>query len=313
MKNLQGKVAFITGAASGIGLGIAKACGRAGMKVVIADIRQKAIDEALPFFKEKGWPVMGVQLDVTDREAYARAADEVEKTFGNIHVLVNNAGVEAPMGPLWKNTFKDYDFIMGVSFTGIINGILTILPRILAHGEEGHVVSTASQSGLYVVPGAALYCAIKAGTVGLMETLACDLKGTNVGASAFCPGPVVGNLSATSKEVRPPELQNDNQETVAPPPPPPTNMEKNAPMFDFSKLLMTAEEAGERVVRGIRRGDLYILTHPEFRESMQEKMEAILRAYPDQPLKPEFRQAFSFLTQNPIYKTQTQVPGPDWN
>jgi NAD(P)-dependent dehydrogenase (short-subunit alcohol dehydrogenase family) len=313
MKNLQGKVAFITGAASGIGLGIAKACGRAGMKVVIADIRQKAIDEALPFFKEKGWPAMGVQLDVTDREAYARAADEVEKTFGNIHVLVNNAGVEAPMGPLWKNTFKDYDFIMGVSFTGIINGILTILPRILAHGEEGHVVSTASQSGLYVVPGAALYCAIKAGTVGLMETLACDLRGTNVGASAFCPGPVVGNLSATSKEVRPPELQNESQETVAPPPPPPTNMEKSSPMVDFSKLLMTAEEAGERVVRGIRRGDLYILTHPEFRESMQEKMEAILRAYPDQPLKPEFRQAFSFLTQNPIYKTQTQVPGPDWN
>jgi NAD(P)-dependent dehydrogenase (short-subunit alcohol dehydrogenase family) len=136
MENLQGKVAFVTGSASGIGLGIAKACGRAGMKVVIADVRQKAIDEVLPFFKEKGWPVLGVQLDVTNREAYIKAADYVESVFGKIHVLVNNAGVEAPMGPLWKNTFKDADFITGVSFTGIINGILIILPRILAHGEE---------------------------------------------------------------------------------------------------------------------------------------------------------------------------------
>ena len=306
MENLQGKVAFVTGAASGIGLGIAKACGRAGMKVVIADVRQKAIDEVLPFFQEKGWPVLGVQLDVTNREAYAKAADKVEAEFGNIHVLVNNAGVEAPMGPLWKNTFKDYDFIMGVSFTGIINGILTILPRILAHGEGGHVVSTASQSGLYVVPGAALYCAIKAGTVGLMETLACDLRGTNVGASAFCPGPVIGNLSATSKEVRPPELQ-------AAPPPAPRHMDAEAPKYDFSKMLMTAEECGERVVRGIKRNDLYILTHTEFKESMEHKLEAIKRAYPDQPMNPDFRQAFSFLTQNPVYDTQTQVPGPDWN
>jgi NAD(P)-dependent dehydrogenase (short-subunit alcohol dehydrogenase family) len=311
MENLQGKVAFVTGSASGIGLGIAKACGKAGMKVVIADVRQKAIDEVLPYFQERGWPVLGIQLDVTNREAYIKAADKVEEVFGKIHVLVNNAGVEAPMGPLWKNTFKDYDFITGVSFTGIVNGILIILPRILAHGEGGHVVSTASQSGLYVVPGAALYCAIKAGTVGLMETLACDLRGTNVGASAFCPGPVIGNLSATSKEVRPPELQNDA--TEAAPPPPPPRFDPNGPKYDFSKMLMTAEECGERVVRGIRRNDLYILTHPEFRQSMQDKFEAISRAYPDQPLNPDFRQAFSFLTQNPVYETQTQVPGPDWN
>lgn len=313
MENLEGKVAIVTGAASGIGLGIAKACGRAGMKVVIADVRQKAIDEVIPYFKEKGWPVLGVQLDVTDREAYAKAADKVEEVFGKIHVLINNAGVEAPMGPLWKNTFKDADFITGVSFTGVINGIITVVPRILKHGEGGHVVSTASQSGMYVVPGAALYCAIKAGIIGLMETLACDLKGTNVGASAFCPGPVLGNLSATSKEVRPDTLKNDNAPAAAKPVAPPPAPPKGSPMVDFSKMLMSAEEAGERVVRGIRRNDLYIFTHTEFKQSMQERMEAILRAYPDQPINPDFRQAFSFLTHNPIYETQTQVPGPDWN
>ncbi|HHT16427.1 MAG TPA: SDR family NAD(P)-dependent oxidoreductase, partial [Papillibacter sp.] len=98
MKDLSGKVAFITGAASGIGLGIAKACGEAGMKVVIADLRKNAIDEVIPYFEERGWPVHGIELDVTNREAYAKAADEAEAVFGKIHVLVNNAGVEVKMG-----------------------------------------------------------------------------------------------------------------------------------------------------------------------------------------------------------------------
>ena len=135
MKNLEGRVAFITGAASGIGLGIAKACGKAGMKVIIADVRQQAIDEVLPYFQEKGWPVHGIQLDVTDREAYAKAADEAESVFGKIHLLVNNAGVEVPARPLWESTFEDCDFIVGVNIQGILNGIITILPRMLKHGE----------------------------------------------------------------------------------------------------------------------------------------------------------------------------------
>jgi NAD(P)-dependent dehydrogenase (short-subunit alcohol dehydrogenase family) len=309
MEQLTGKVALITGAASGIGLGIAKACGRAGMKVVIADMRQAAIDEALPFFKEKGWPVHGIKLDVTDREAYAKAADEVESVFGNIHVLVNNAGVEAPMGPVWNNSFKDCDFIVGVNIMGILNGIITIVPRILKHGEGGHVVSTASQSGLSVVPGAALYCMTKAGVIGLMETLASDLKGTNVGASAFAPGPVVGNLGASSKEVRPESLKNDNPSA----PPPPRKIETGsgeAP--DFSKMFMTAEEAGERVIRGIRRNDLYIFTHAEFKDGVRAKTEALLRAFPDQPQNEEFKKMFSFLTYNPVYESQTTPGGPDW-
>lgn len=312
MENLNGKVAFITGAASGIGLGIAKACGRAGMKVVIADVRLKAIDEVLPFFKEKGWPVHGIQLDVTDREAYAKAADEAEAVFGKIHVLVNNAGVEVPFGPLWKSSFKDCDFIVGVNITGILNGIITIVPRILAHGEGGHVVSTASQSGLSVVPGAALYCLTKAGVVGMMETLACDLKGTNVGASAFCPGPIKGNLTASTLEVRPESLRNDGAPAMAPPPPPPPKDGK-APTVDFSKFIMPAEEVGERVLRGIRRNDLYIFTHSEFLDVMHSKTDAMLRAYPDQPQDEEFKKLFSMLTVNPIYDTQTTPGAPDWN
>jgi NAD(P)-dependent dehydrogenase (short-subunit alcohol dehydrogenase family) len=313
MDNLTGKTAFVTGAASGIGLGIAKACGRAGMNVVIADVRRKAIDEVLPFFREKGWPVHGIELDVTNREAYAKAADEAESVFGKIHVLINNAGVEVPMGPVWQSSFKDCDFIVGVNILGTLNGILTILPRILNHGEGGHVVSTASQSGLSVVPGAALYCMTKAGIVGLMETLASELKDTNVGASAFCPGPVLGNLSKSTREVRPAHLQNETAPTPPPPAPMPVPEGVEPPKVDFSTYLMSAEEAGERVVRGIRRKDLYIVTHSEFKDVMHAKTGALMRAYPDQPVSEEMKKLFVFLTSNPVYDTQTTPGGPDWN
>jgi NAD(P)-dependent dehydrogenase (short-subunit alcohol dehydrogenase family) len=310
MEDLKGKVAFVTGGASGIGLGIAKACAKAGMKVVIADIRQKAIDDVLPFFREKGWPVHGIRLDVTDRSAFAKAADEAEAVFGNLHVLVNNAGVEVPARPLWQSTFEDCDFIIGANIKGILNGIITIVPRILEHDEGGHVVSTASESGLSVVPNCALYCMTKAAVIGLMETLASDLAGTNVGASAFCPGPIEGNLRATSREVRPESLKNSEELTpIAPPPPPPEGTD----MPDFSKMILSAEEAGERVLRGIRRGDLYILTHPEFKEGLKHKFDAILRAFPDQPINEDFEKYFSILVYNPIYDTQTTPGPPDWD
>lgn len=312
MKELKGKTAFITGGASGIGLGIAKACGKAGMNVIIADMRQNAIDEVLPYFREKGWPVYGIRLDVTDREAYAKAADEAEAAFGKIHVLVNNAGVEVPSHPLWESSYNDCDFIIGVNIKGIINGIINIVPRILKHGEEGHIVSTSSQSGLSVVPGFTLYNMTKAAVAAMMETVASDLKGTNVGASAFFPGPVKGNLSATSLEVRPDSLKNAPAPapTAPPPPPPPSGDDKakGPGFFDFSNLFMEAEEAGERVIRGILRGDLYIMTHSEFRDGVKAKCDALVRSFPDQPINETMKNMFSFLTYNPVYETQTTPP-----
>ncbi|NLM83949.1 MAG: SDR family oxidoreductase [Clostridiales bacterium] len=302
MENVKGKVAFITGAASGIGLGIAKAFGEAGMKAVIADLRKSAIDEVIPYFEERGWPVHGIQLNVTDREAYVRAADEAEEVFGKIHILVNNAGVEVPANKVWDIPYEDIDFITEVNFKGVLNGIHTILPRILKHGEEGHVVSTASQSGLSVVPAFAMYNSTKAAIIALMETLACDLMGTNVGASAFCPGPIEGNLRNTSKEVS--AMMGLKRENNAPPPP------RRVP--ERGNLLMDPVEAGRRVLRGIRRKDLYIFTHSEFKDVMTKKCNAMLRAYPDQPVNEEFMRLFSILTVNPIYDMQTQVPAPDW-
>ena len=145
MQNVQGKVAFVTGGASGIGLGIAGAFVAAGMKVVLADLRQDHIGEAMADFDRRGQAqnVHAIQLDVTDRKAMAAAADETERVFGNVHVLVNNAGIGI-QGPFKGVTYEDWDFGMSVNLGGVINGLQTFLPRMRAHGEGGHVVSTAS-------------------------------------------------------------------------------------------------------------------------------------------------------------------------
>ncbi|MDR2530873.1 MAG: SDR family NAD(P)-dependent oxidoreductase [Oscillospiraceae bacterium] len=313
MKDLQNKHAFVTGAASGIGLGIAKACAKAGMVVSLVDLRQKALDEVTPWFTERGYKAQTVALDVTDRAGYVTAVDKAEAGLGAIHLLVNNAGVEVPMVPLWKSTHDDVDFITGVNIKGAINGIIAIVPRMLERGEPAHVITTSSQSGLSVVPGATLYNLTKAAVAAMMETLASDLQGTNVGASAFCPGPVQGNLSKTSYEVRPASLPN--QAELPPPrfaaPPEPKPGEEPPKMPDFSKATISAEDAGDLVVRGVQRGDLYIFTHPEFAPGIEAKYKSMLRAYPtDLPENPErkfiFENFFGFLAKNPIYETQQQ-------
>ncbi|MDR3148729.1 MAG: SDR family NAD(P)-dependent oxidoreductase, partial [Oscillospiraceae bacterium] len=175
MKNLQGKTAIVTGGASGIGNGIAKALGRAGCNVVIIDARQAAIDAATPWFEGKGYPVYGIQLDVTDRDVWVTTADQIEAKFGKIHILVNNAGVAAGSGKIWDGSYKDWDFITGINIGGVFNGIKTIVPRILAHGEEGHVVTTSSTGGAFAVDGSAFYCVTKYAAAGLAECLAADL------------------------------------------------------------------------------------------------------------------------------------------
>ena len=308
MEDFTGKTAFITGAASGIGLGIAKACGRAGMKVVIVDVRKRAIDEALPFFKERGWPVHSITLDVTDRAAYVRAADEAESVFGNIHLLVNNAGVEVPFGPLWESSYNDCDYIIGVNVFGVLNGLLTIVPRILSHGEPGHIVSTSSMAGLLTVPGAGLYSATKHAVVGMMESLASSLMGSNVGASVFCPGPVATNITPSSLEVRPKTLRNTvSQQTPPGAPPPPEDLDLS-PLDGFVK---TPEEIGERVLQGVRRGDVFILTHKEFERGVKARCDAVVRAFPDEPfneIRFDIMKKLGSPIYDPVFDTQS-TPG----
>jgi NAD(P)-dependent dehydrogenase (short-subunit alcohol dehydrogenase family) len=307
MVNFTGKTAFITGGASGIGLGIAKACAKRGMNVVIADVNEKAIGETVTLFENNCWPVLGLKLDVTDRAAYKKAADEAEYKFGKLHLLVNNAGIGIPEGKLWEDKDEDIDLAIDINYRGVLNGIKEIVPRILRHGEEGHVVSTASKAALVPVPGFTLYNSLKMAVVTVMETLATDLRGTNVGASVFCPGPFQSNLGYSSGRIRAERLGVEmpsfgpKEGEKAPPPP---RMD-----VDFTKIIRYPEEAGERVLRGVERGDLYILTHSDFKRGWDARAAAVSRAFPDEPENPDFQKVFPMLTYNPVFEIQKDVPG----
>ncbi|HWW65127.1 MAG TPA: SDR family NAD(P)-dependent oxidoreductase [Sphingomonadaceae bacterium] len=309
MQDVSGKTAFITGGASGMGLGMAKAFAEAGMKVVIADIRQEALDQAMEGFSKTNLAVHPVRLDVTSRDGWAQAADEAERVFGNIHVLALNAGVGVT-GPMQNASYKDWDFNLNVNLGGVVNGLVTMLPRMLAHGEPGHVVVTSSTGGFSAVGGAGLYCTAKFAVAGMIESLATDLRGTAIGASVFFPGPVQTSLGQTTQAVRPDDLRND-----APPQPPAGGAQADkrpAPGFDPS-VFMTKEEVGQRVLRGIRRGDLFIMTHPEFRDGIIARNEALLRAIPVEAPN-ETRAAlvrqFGTLMYNPIYDEQKPLDEP---
>ncbi|HEY95519.1 MAG TPA: SDR family NAD(P)-dependent oxidoreductase [Dehalococcoidia bacterium] len=309
MKNFQDKTAFVTGGASGIGLGTTKVFVKNGMKVVIADARQHAINEVLEYFKENGGEVHGICFNVTDREAYARAADEAESVFGNIHVLFNNAGVGMGGGPTAQTTFKDWDYGMGVNIGGVINGVLTMLPRMLKHGEEGHIVSTSSTCGLLATGGMAIYCTSKYAVTGFMECLAVELQDSDIGVSVLYPGPTRTNLGQSTWENRPEHLRNEGDTGL-----PQRSGERPRSMEDMQRVFMDPLEMGERVLRGIRRNDLFIHTHPEFTEGYISRHDAIIRAVPDEQVDAErwnIIKGFS-TTYTDRYDKQEKVGPPDW-
>ena len=200
MDNLEGKVAFVTGGASGIGLGIVKACVQAGMKAIVADIRQDHLDEALALFKQQGQEksVHAIRLDVTDREAFFAAADESERVFGKVHLLVNNAGIDINC-PIKQARFGDWDWGLNVMIGGVVNGIQIFLPRILKHGEGGHIVTTSSMAGVLPLAGSTIYCTAKGAVVALSEALRGELDPDNITVSVFCPGPVSTNIRESGR------------------------------------------------------------------------------------------------------------------
>lgn len=296
MQDVEGKVAFITGGASGIGLGIAKACVNAGMKVVIGDIRQDHLDEAKRLFDEQGQghDVHVMSLDVTDREAFERAADETERVFGKVHLLVNNAGMGL-VGPLKDTKYDDWDWGLGVMIGGVVNGIQTFLPRILKHGEGGHIVTTSSMSGVLPIPRTAIYTTAKAAVIGLSEAIRGELTADNIGVSAFCPGPVQTNIRETGR-IRPEKYRDSGF----------LESEKQLESRPTSPNWMTIEECGDRVLAGIRRNDLYIFTHREFKEGVAERCEAMLASFPDEPINNARAGEIGFLTANPIFAEEAK-------
>lgn len=293
MQDLPGKTAFVTGGASGIGLGIAKALLGAGMNVVIADIRDDHLASAAA---ELGHPerVLALKLDVTDRAGYARAADAAEERFGKIHLLCNNAGV-AVVGPVELATFADWDWVLGVNLGGTVNGIVTVLPRIKRHGEGGHIVNTASMSGLMPHPGATLYGTSKGAVVHMIECMRAELEPQGIICSAFCPGAVQSNIAESGK-TRPAALADTGYAEAD---------KRRQQLGSFFHLFSTKEAIGRRVLQGILNDELYIMTHSEFREGIRDRAQAMCAAVPDLPENEEYKRTFSVLFRNPIHAAET--------
>jgi NAD(P)-dependent dehydrogenase (short-subunit alcohol dehydrogenase family) len=278
MHDIAGKVAFITGGGSGVGFGIAQVLVEAGAKVVIADIRQQHLDEAANQLAANGSAVHTIRLDVSDRAAMASAAAETERVFGKVHIVCNNAGINL-FNDIGDAQYTDWDWVLGVNLGGVINGVQSFVPRIKAHGEGGHIVNTASMAAFIAGPAAGIYTCSKFAVRGLTEALRWSLAPHGIGVSMLCPGLVKSRIYQ-SEQIRPADLQGSRM--------PPDFVAQ------FEKIHaagMEPREVGEKVLRGILRNDLYIFTHPEFRQELQELCDEVLAAVPDEPA-PADRVAF---------------------
>ncbi len=275
MKDVAGKVAFITGGGSGIGLGMARVFSAAGMKVVVADVRQDHLDDAMKQLKAAGREAHAIKLDVSDRAAVARAAEETVRVFGKVHLVCNNAGVSL-FGPMDQATYEDWDWMMGVNFNGVVNGCMSFVPKIKAHGEGGHIVNTASMAGLLVGPGFGIYSASKFAVRGLTEALRLDLAPHKIGVSVLCPGFVRSNIHEAVLS-RPETLAKSGYVVT----------EEDIKRLDnLLNVGMAPDEVAERVLAGIRRNALYLFTHAEFRDELKGIFDAMLAALPDEAPNP---------------------------
>jgi NAD(P)-dependent dehydrogenase (short-subunit alcohol dehydrogenase family) len=300
LANVEGRTAFVTGGSSGIGLGIARVLSDAGMKVVFTYKNDAHRDAALACFPKNNPGVHAIRLDTTDREGMPRAADEAGRVFGNVHLVVNNAGVGIP-ALLSNVSWQDWDWSLDVNVNGIFNGVRTFLPRMLAHGEGGHFVATSSSAGI-VAGTLGVYATAKFAVVGMMESLRTEMEGRNIGVSVFCPGLVKSSIFDIERN-RP---AAHGVVTRAPPRPPP--LKPGAKPIDIMAVAMDPLEAGRQVLAGIRRNDLYILTHPEFEPVVRQRFQLQLASFSKKPVPKARREATETITPD-IYAAELAKKG----
>ena len=266
LPDLAGKVAIVTGGASGIGKGIAVQLIAEGAQVIIADIQRDAMEATA---EEIG--AVGIQVDVSNPASVDALAREALDRYGAVHVVCNNAGI-GPLAPVADLTLDDWRWMIGVNLWGVIHGVHTFLPILKQNREGGHIVNTASMAGLVAGPRLGAYAAAKYGVVGLTEVLAAELASDNsrVGVSVLCPGTVHTNIGHSSRN-RPAGLPDAGFKDID------IELEDN-PMYRW----IYPEEAGAVVVRAIKRGDLYALTHPDWYPRVAKRHEAIAEAFRQQ-------------------------------
>ena len=271
MKEFKGKVAVITGAASGIGRGIAERCVREGMKVVLADIDEAELAKAETELKAEGGTVLGVRTDVSKRSDVELLARKALDAFGQVHLLFNNAGIAAGGAP-WEATWNDWEWVIGVNLWGVIHGVKVFTPLMLAQNSECHIINTSSTAGLIVGSSSAPYAVTKHAVVALSESLYLALQQRNslVKVSVLCPGMVRTNIASAERN-RPDDLRN---EPVAMTP------EMQAGLAAFKAALEAAtppQQVVDVVFEAIKNEQFYILSHPEWTEVIQLRTDKLLK------------------------------------
>jgi NAD(P)-dependent dehydrogenase (short-subunit alcohol dehydrogenase family) len=272
LPDLSGKIAVVTGGASGIGKGIAARLAAEGARVVIADIQRDALDATAAELSELcELGVTGVQVDVSDSASVENLARTVVEMHGTVHVVCNNAGI-GPLAPVKDLTLDDWRWMLGVNLWGVIHGVHTFLPILSANPDGGHIVNTASMAGLVAHGRLGAYSTAKYGVVALTEVLAEELAadGSRVGATVLCPGTVHTNIGTSSRN-RPADLGDAGFKDVD------IELEDN-PRYRW----IYPEQAGRVVVRAIKRGDLYALTHPDWYPQVAARHDAIAEAFREQ-------------------------------
>ena len=273
MRIIFNKVAFVTGGASGIGLGIVRRLLAHGARVMVADLRADHLTQARELLGPTD-SVAFLQVDVCDRAAMAAAAEATLRRFGKVHILVNNAGV-GTCPAVEEMTYEDWDWVLGVNLGGVINGIMSFLPHMLAQHEGGHILSTASMAGLIPTANNFIYAASKYGVRGLSDSLRLTLASRGIGVSVLYPG-LTRSRMLQSEENRQPQFARPTP--VGRPP---------GPVTPLPEAGMDPNEVGEMAVEGILHNTAYILSHCEFHDELAEHFGEILRRFPhDQSIDP---------------------------
>jgi NAD(P)-dependent dehydrogenase (short-subunit alcohol dehydrogenase family) len=269
MREFKGKTAIVTGAASGIGLGIAKALASAGVNIMLADLRAKPLETARQAVAALGVRAEAMTVDVSDPASVAAAGKAVTDAFGALHIAVNNAGVAMHGTPIEKLSNEEWSWVMGVNIDGVINGIRTFVPMIRAHGQGGHVVNTGSVSSLFVREGRnqGAYAMTKYAVLALSEALEQEVKEAGIGVSVLCPGGVTTSIfdsAATRPERFGGAYRRPEQEAL-----------KSA----FTTSALHPDVVGRRVLQAIRDDEFYVLTHTGEREVITARLDRIRAAF----------------------------------
>ena len=263
MNTLAGKVAVVTGGASGIGRSLALAFARERAKVVLADVDEAGMDRVAGEIKAAGSEAVTVRTDVTDLASVQALAERAFTAFGRVHVLCNNAGV-ALWGGLETMTHRDWQWTVGVNLWGVIHGLEAFLPRMIAQKEGGHVVNTASMAGLVATRGLGVYNTTKYAVVGLSETLAKDLKPYGIGVTVLCPMGVATQIRASERN-RPVALRN-------------AEGPGHAEAVELMGRTLEPDTVAGMVLAAIRADELYVITHDEGLEPLRRRFQRMEQA-----------------------------------